>query len=126
MISAVAPQIGELTRANQATKEAIYNSVPAGAARDIAMAQNERELPAQKATLLNTAYTGALDKLANVGSGLGAFSLQELSAGLKAGELSGSTRNQVMQRDSEAKAATLGFLGSLAGAGGQIAGAKMK
>lgn len=120
-LSAIAPQIGEINRGFAAAKENILSSVPSGAAREFALSQMEREKPAQVATLFNTTYTGGLDKMANLGSGLGAFSLQELSAGLKAGELAGNTRGQIMQQDAQAKAATLGFLGSLAGGAANIA-----
>lgn len=121
IMTAAALPIAELTRGTQTAKENIMNTLPPGAARDFALSQVAREGPAQTAQFINQAHLSSMDKLANIAQGFGAFSLQELGAGLRAGEASGQTRNSIMQADAQSKAATLGFLGSLAGAAGSVA-----
>lgn len=124
-----APQLAEITAANEAQRKAIMESLPPGPVRDAALAQVARDKPAQTANLFNKVSTTmsdtALDKLTNIGQGLGSFSLQELGASSRFGEASSATRNNVMQADAAGKQATMGFLGGLAGAGGAVAGAKL-
>lgn len=122
ILPAIAQPLGQIATAHRAAKENVYNTVPPGPARDFALAQIERQAPAARATAINSAYNNSFDKLANIGSGLGAFSLQELGAGLRAGESGVQTRSGIMQQDAQGKAATLGFLGSLAGGAGAAAG----
>lgn len=117
IMKAAAQPIGQITRANNTANANILNTLPPGAARDVALAQQTREAPSQIAQFVNSQTLAAPDKLANIGSGIGAFSLQELGGGLRANEDATSGRNQVLNQQAQGKAATLGFLGSLAGAG---------
>lgn len=118
---AAAPLISNITSGYNAAKESIMNNTTPGAARDYALTQLPIQQNSQIANTLNTTFTSALDKLSNIGAGLGSFSLQETGAAL--GGLSGaSSSNQaVMQAQEAGKASTMGVLGSLLGAGGQIA-----
>lgn len=125
LLKATAQPIGQITQASNSAKANIMNSLPPGAARDVALAEQARDAPSQIATFINGQSLAAPDKLANIGAGLGAFSLQELGGGLRASEDATSGRNQVLGQQAQGKAATLGFLGSLAGAGaGAYAGRK--
>lgn len=123
-MTASAPLISGITSASRANKEAIYDNVPAGAARDFALASNDLTTRSNVAATLSQKFIEAQDKLANIGSGLGSFSLQTLGSSLRGAEGAANTNSTVMQAEQQRKASTMGFLGGLAGAGGQFAGAK--
>lgn len=126
-MTAAAPAISEITRSNESAKANIMNTLPPGAARDVALAQQVRQAPSQVSQFINSNYLASKDKLANIGSGLGAFSLQQLGGGLRAGEDASNNRNSVLGQQQAGKAATLGFIGSLAGAaGGAVTGGLSK
>jgi hypothetical protein len=124
-LSAAAPQIGILAGGYQNAKDQIFNNVPAGPARDYALANLER----QKATGISSFMANEVNKapeiLANVGQGLGAFSLQELGGSLSGYSGATTSAGATMQAENSRKEATLGFLGSLAGAAGTAAGGFM-
>lgn len=117
LLTAVAPLISEITKGRAQSKEAIYESVPAGVGRDVALAQNETGARDAVAATKNNTFLASLDKLANIGSGLGSFSLQELGAGITSSSNAAQTNDSVIKAKSAEKASTLGFLGQLAGAG---------
>lgn len=114
-LAASAPQVAAITTGQKQAKEQIYNDVPAGPGRDVALAQNDQAAAGQVAATKNVTYTSALDKLANIGSGLGSFSLQELGGGLNAFSGAATTNNSVIQQQQQSKASSLGLIGSLAG-----------
>lgn len=122
LLVAMAPLLTNITRAKAQSKEAIYDSVPRGPARDLALAQNERAAADDVAVTKNTTYTSALDKLANIGSGLGSFSLQETGAGLSGLSSGVASNNDVMQVKAQKKAAALAPLTALAGGAGAAIG----
>lgn len=131
-LSAVAPQIGNIAQQTQQNAANIGNTVPEGAGRDYAMAMNQVQQGSQNAALLNNAFTGALQgEQGLAGQALGA-GLQEQGATLSA--LAGATSslgasnqayNNIDQAQAQRKAATMGFLGDLVGAGGAIGAAKV-
>lgn len=121
-VKAAAPLIANITGQSSQAKERIYDTVGPGAGRDFALSQMEQQKSGAIAETMNRTYLGALDKQANLGAGFGAFSLQELGAGLRAGEGASNTTNSVMQAKEQGKASTMGFLGQLAGAAGTAAG----
>lgn len=125
LLQTTAPEIGAIDASYKAAKEAIMNSVPAGPAREFALAQLEVQRPAAKATYLNTAYTSAFDKLAGIGSEKSSFALNELGGGLRSSEAASNTQSAVLNADVQSRAATLGFLGSLAGMTGNIIGGRL-
>jgi hypothetical protein len=117
LMTAAAPIIGNVARGYQKTKDSIFDTVAPGAGRDFAVASLERDRPAATATTLNQLITGAYDKLANIGSGFGSFSLSELGAGLRGFEGASSTNQALMQNEAQRKSSTMSFLGSLVGGG---------
>ncbi len=129
-LSAVAPQIGNVATQTQQAMGNIRNTVPEGAGRDVLMGQAQLGQGAQDAGLLNNAFTGALQgEQGLAGQALGA-GLQEQGATLSA--LAGATSslgaanqayNNIDQAQAQRKAATMGFLGDLVGAGGAVASA---
>lgn len=131
--TAAAPILSQITRQFQGAEESVYSNAPRGAARDFALSQIPVQQADSTAQALSAPITGAYstllnlgqsatDKLANVASGFGSFSLQEVGAGLRAQEGAAGTLNNVMQAQAARKAATMGFLGNLAQAGGIAAG----
>jgi hypothetical protein len=121
-LAASAPQVAAITAGQKQAKEQIYNDVPAGPGRDVALAQNDTAATGAVAATKNSTYTSALDKLANIGSGLGSFSLQELGAGLSGFSGAASTNQSVIQSQQQSKASTMGLFGQLAGAAAGGAG----
>jgi len=99
--------------------------LPAGPIRDSAIARLERERAANLGNLYTSQIVSSLDKLANLGSGFGSFSLNEVGAGLRAYEGASQTNANLMQAQAAGKQATMGFLGDLAQTGGRIAAAGM-
>lgn len=125
LLTALAPQLANISQGKAQAKGQIMEQVGPGAARDVALAQNDISAAGQAASLKNSSFTSALDKLANIGSGLGSFSLNETGAALSGLSGAGNTANTVMQAQNASKASTMGFLGELAGAGGAVGAAKL-
>lgn len=120
---AAAPMIGQIAKGEKAAEEQIFESIPAGPARDMALAEAKRGKASDIATTRNNIFTTALDKLANIGSGLGSFSLQELGAALTGFQGGAATGQGVIQNKAQTKAATTGMIGDFAMAAGGAAGA---
>ena len=123
-----APQIEEINRGSEQAKANIMNTIPPGAARQFALSQVAREAPAATARFMNTAYTGGLDKMAKIGEGAGAFSLQYGAGGMRSGDqaLAGwrSSADQtakLSEQDQAGRMAMLNFVGGLVQAAGSAA-----
>lgn len=101
-------------------RENVMNTAPRGAGQEFALAQLPITAASTEASSLYPLVSGGFDKLANIGSGYGSFSLAELGGGLRAGEGAGQTYGNVMNAQAQKKAATMGFLGDLAGAAGSM------
>lgn len=119
IIGALSPVIGQINASAAATKEAAYDTMT-GPARDMALFETEAKKNSDIAGAAGSTYLGAFDKLANIGSGLGSFSLQELGASLTANQQAANNYGQIDQNQTQRKASTMSFLGSLAGAGGSL------
>ena len=125
VLKALAPQAGNQSQATATAREGIFENTGPGAARDIGLAQNQIQGANQFANLESNAELQSFDKLANIGSGLGSFSLQELGAGISAGSAASSANQVSINAAEQSKASTLGFLGNLVGAGGALGAAKL-
>ena len=119
--SAIAPLVSSISNAGEQARGQIMEQIPAGPGRDVALSQNTRNTYSQIASAANTAYTGAFDKLANIGSGIGSFALNELGGALSGLSGASSSNNAVIQAGAQQKSSTMGFLGELAGAAGTAA-----
>lgn len=117
-MAALAPALAPIDAATKANKEAIWESAP-GAARDVALQQNDAAGRTAVASTESNSFLSAFDKLANIGSGIGSFSLSEIGAGISAGSAASQSNQAVMNAQAQQKASTMGFLGSLAGAAAQ-------
>ena len=132
IMTALAPQTQALSQERSQNQEQIYESMPAGAARDYAIGQNNQNVNSQTANLQASAVAQAPNTLANIGAGFGSNALQELGAALGFGNSAtsatnaASTTNQgVMNVQEQGKASTLGVIGSLLGAGAQVGAADL-
>lgn len=121
LTSATSAQTGQIAQAAQSSKENIYDQMPAGAGRDVALAQNTMNKNSSTASFLNDAYTKAFSGLAGMGTESGNVGLQTVGGGLNAFSGSANTTGQVMNADQQAKQSTMSLFGSLAGAGGMAA-----
>jgi hypothetical protein len=122
LMAATATPIGQLTKSANASKENIYDSIPAGPGRDVALAQNTMNKNTGIASFLNQTFVSAFPGLASLGTESGQVGLQGFGGGLRGFEGAGSTIGNVMQADAQGKAATMGLFGSLAGAAGMATG----
>lgn len=115
-LSAAQPIIGQLSSGFAAAKQNIMNSIPPGAARDKALA----DLQAQYATSIGGAQAQLVSQapttLANIGTSVGQFGLQELGAQLNALSGGSTTNFNTGQLQAQQQASLLNFFGSLAGA----------
>lgn len=124
--TAIAPLVSNISAAGAQAKGQIMEQLPAGVGQEVALANNTQNTYNQIAQASNSAYTGALSNEANIGSGLGSFSLSELGAGLTGLTGAATTTGNVVNQQAQAKASTMGFIGSLAGAaGGALSGTKL-
>lgn len=120
-MTAAAPLLAPISQAYQSSKDSIFNNIAPGAGRDAALAGLNIQKNAQTAGIFSSTTASAYDKLANLGSGLGAFSLQDIGASLNAFGGAGTGYNDVQKQKTADKASTLGFLGQAVGAGASVA-----
>ena len=125
LVQSAGPTLGNITQQQNAALENIYSNVPAGAGRDYALAMLPQNTAGQVAQTLNSSYTGALSNLAQLGAGYGSTGLQEAGASLSGLSGASQTQGTVMNAQAQSKASTMGFLGALAGAGGQAGAAAL-
>jgi hypothetical protein len=120
-LTASMPSISQISGGYNAAKEQIMSNILPGPAQTAALAN----LETQKDTTIGNAQASAVQQapgiLANIGSGLGAFSIQQLGASLSGLSGAASTNQSVLQSQTQQQAAKLGLLGSLAGTAGSVA-----
>ena len=121
-LAAAMPSIMNLSQGYNASKESIMSSLPPGAARDQALAALDTQKYVGTGAALAGQVQQAPEVLANIGSGLGAFSLQEVGASLSGLQGASSSSlggfgavSQQEQMQAQAKANQLGFIGGLVG-----------
>ena len=133
VISAAGPELGNIAKSGQAAKANIFNTIPAGAARDFALSQVPMQQYSQTAGYLNNIINQAPQELAQIGSaqqGLGTTLTGAAQGfgtlGTSQAGLAGTTAYNQQQIAAQQKASTLGFIGSLAGAtGSAFSGTKL-
>lgn len=114
-LAAAMPMISQLSSGFQGAKQQIMNSMPAGAARDRALA----DLTTQRDTTIAGAQANAVQNapnvLAGVGSNYGQMSLQELGAQLSGLSGGATTNYNAGQLAAQQQASMLNFFSGLAG-----------
>lgn len=122
-LSASMPVISQISQGYQASKAGTMNNLPPGAARDKALAQLETQQYTGIATAQASEVEAAPGILAQLGAGSAGLSVQELAGALSGNTSSAQVSGQVASEENAAKANSLQFFGSLAGAaGGAIGG----
>lgn len=125
-LSAAMPTISTITGGYSAAKEKINNTVAPGPARDAALANLETSRATSTANKEADLIQGAPSTLANLGSGIGAFSIQQLGAALSGYSGASQSEQSVMNVQQQQQDAKLGVAGSALGMGGQIASAGIR
>jgi len=121
-LAAAMPTISQISSGYQGAKESILNTITPGAARDTALANLETQAAVAPATAMASEVQQAPSVLANVGQGIGAFSIQQLGAALSGYSSASSTNQANLQAATQQQAAKLGVAGDLLGAAGTAAG----
>ena len=103
----------QLFQGFNSAKTQIMNNTAPGAARDMALANLEQNKDVTWGNYLTQTTTGAFDKLANLGAGLGSFSLQELGAAM--GSLGGASSSNQALGQMQAEASPWNAIGGLLG-----------
>lgn len=119
---ALAPGLSNISHAAARSKEQIYSQLPAGAARDYALAQLPMNTNNQVAQLENSTYLNAFPTLANLGNQNANLSLGLLGAGITSTANSAMTTGTVLQSQEQQKANAFGAFNALAGAAGTALG----
>lgn len=112
--AAAMPALTPLTQSQQATTEAIKNSMPPGPARDLAMAKSQRDFLGQIGTAKSGIVQGAGDKLFGAGTGLLNLSTSEYGGALGGYSGAASTTQQALQAEVQKRQSMLNFFGGLA------------
>lgn len=120
--AAAMPTISKISAGYQGAKQQIMNNLPPGAARDTALAN----LETQKATGIAGAQAGMVENapevLANVGQGIGAFSIQELGAALSGFSGASTSNSSAANMEMQQSQAKWGPIVGLAQAAGSAVG----
>jgi hypothetical protein len=119
---AIAPGLTNISRAAAQGKEAIYDQIPAGAARDYALSQLPLQTAGQVAQLQNQTYLSAFPTLASLSGQSANLSLGLLGAGVTSQGNSAITTGTVLQSQEQQKANAMGAFNALAGAAGTALG----
>jgi hypothetical protein len=123
LMQANAPAINSLAANTAQAKNNITATMPRGGAQSLALDQADITKSAQVGNLESSTFTNsfpALASLAGQGTGLSINSLSNAIGGLAGASQSNSN---LMGAQAEGKGSTMGFLGSLAGAGAQVGAA---
>ena len=127
MMTAAAPGLSNISKQAQSAKGNIMETIPAGAARQYALAQIDRGKAGQGADFLNQAYMQSFPALQGIAKDTGDFGLQRLGAGYRGLEAAGQGNQAVIQSETQRQAAKMNMLGGLASvAAGRIMGALKK
>jgi hypothetical protein len=120
---AIAPAATQVSAASDAAKKNINDTMPRGGEKLLAMEQADIAKSSQIGNLLTQSYTSSFPALANLGGQGVGLSVNQMSNAIAALGGASNTYGNVAQEQSAGKAATMGFLGSLAGAGGEVGSA---
>jgi len=120
-LTAAMPTISTITGGFNASKEQIMNNVPPGPGRDAALANLQVNRATTTANTEAQMVNQAPSTLANLGSGLGAFSMQQLGAALSGYSGASQSEQSVMNVQEQQQAAKLGVAGdAFGGVGGAV------
>jgi hypothetical protein len=122
IFNAIAPAVGQINTASQGAAANIAANMPRGGAEQLAEANVQAQRAGQIGNLATSAYTGSFPALAQLSEGGLGLANNTASNAISAGSAASQSNQAVMQANSAAKGAELGFAGSLASAGGYVGG----
>lgn len=118
---AIAPATEQINAQSAAAKERITAEMPRGGEQRLALENNEIAKSSAVGRTATQAFTSAFPSLAQLaGTGVG-LSLNEISNAIASFSGASKSTDSLMQADASGKAATMGFMGSLAGGAASIA-----
>lgn len=121
VLSASMPEISQITQGFNASKAAIENQLPPGAARDQAIAQLNRQQYTGIAGVQASEVQQAPQILASVGAGAAGLSIQELAGALSGYSGANTSASGIAQEENQSQNNKLSFFSGLAGAAGNAA-----
>lgn len=119
IFSAIAPAVGQINTASQGAAKNIAQNMPRGGVEQLAQANLQQQRAGQVGNLATQAYTSSFPALASLSQGGIGLAANEVANAIGAGQVGSQSNQAVMQAQSQGKGSTLGFAGSLAGAGGE-------
>lgn len=125
VLAALSGEIAPMEFGYTGARGRIMESTEPGAARNFALALLEKERGAEIGKARSGLISGAYQTLAQIGSNLASYGLNELTGSLQSLDIARAGYGDIMQAQALARAGTLGFLGQLARIAGGIAGAKL-
>jgi hypothetical protein len=115
----VGPGTQKIAEEFDSAKQSISETTPRGGARDLALQEADISKAGAIGNVTNQAYEGAFPALAALsGKGVG-LSINEMSNAIAAFGGASNTAANLANQQEAGKAATLGFIGSLAGSGAE-------
>lgn len=121
--TAIGPAASGIAQGTQATIGNIRATAPPGGQEQLAEQEAKISGTGQIGNLITQAYTSAFPAEASLGQGGVGLSINEVANAIAGFQGAGTTVAQLGQEQAAGKAATLGFMGSLAGAGGEVGSA---
>jgi hypothetical protein len=118
-----APAIAGITQSNNAAKTSITQDSPRGGQQNLALEQADLTKGAQIGNLTTQSYTNAFPSLSSLGGQNVSQGTAATGVGLQGMQGAASQYGSLLSNNAAQKASTLGFAGSLAGAGAELAGA---
>lgn len=123
IFAATAPAVGQINTATQGASQQIAQNLPRGGVEQMAQANLQQQRAGQVGNLATQAYTSSFPALASLSQGGLGLAANDISNAISAGSVASGSNQAVMQQQTAGKGASLGFLGSLAGAGGELGAA---
>jgi len=120
---AIAPAAQQIDAQSTASAQRIEQDSPRGGVKNLALEENQINKGAQIGNLASQSYLSSFQNLAGLaGQGIGE-SISSTGTGLQGLSSAGNQYSNIANQQAEGKASQLGFIGSLAGSGAEIAGA---
>lgn len=123
LATANAPAIAGITQATGAAEKSIVQDNPRGGQTNLALEQAKLSQGAQIGNLTTGSYTSSFGSLAGLGGQNVSQGTAATGVGLQGMQGAAGQYGNLMNINAQDKASTLGFAGSLAGAGAEAAGA---
>lgn len=122
---AIAPGVQQITNARDQAKKNIMSQTPRGGEQNLALSEADINAASAIGGAGLQAYESSFPALASLGQGGLGISINEVANALAGFSGASHTEANIANQQAAGKAATLGFWGSLAGAGAELGSAGM-